>query len=181
MCVHTSRNAVAKQALVKGRQTCTARFWDFFTFQQWCPVNEMIYCWGCPVFDRLQYVKPEGESQVYFITWMTSVLTLVDRGGEGSMIERTSLRPYLVVSAPSAGVLNVHEAKNIPLESRMHAQNAIGIKWTRPSASVFAHCKSSTTGRWEGLGTRLPQNCCCSSVFCRLCDSTHSFLHFHCS
>ena len=118
MCVHTSRNAVAKQALVKGRQTCTARFWDFFTFQQWCPVNEMIYCWGCPVFDRLQYVKPEGESQVYFITWMTSVLTLVDRGGEGSMIERTSLRPYLVVSAPSAGVSNVHKVKNVSLQVR---------------------------------------------------------------
>ena len=35
------------------------------------------------------------------------------RGGcEG---ERTSLRPYLVVSATSAGVSNVCEAKNVPL------------------------------------------------------------------
>ena len=28
---------------------------------------------------------------------------------------KMSLRPYLVVSAPSAGVLNVHKAKNVPL------------------------------------------------------------------
>ena len=39
----------------------------------------------------------------------------VDRGGEGSLIERTSLRPCLVVSAPSTEVSNVCEAKNIPL------------------------------------------------------------------
>ena len=30
--------------------------------------------------------------------------TQVDKGWEGSPIKRTSLRPYLVVSAPSAGV-----------------------------------------------------------------------------
>ena len=35
--------------------------------------------------------------------------------GEGSPIERTSLSPYFVVSAPSARVLNIHEAKNVPL------------------------------------------------------------------
>ena len=29
------------------------------------------------------------------------------------------------------------------------------IKWTRPSPSIFAHCKQSKTGRWEGLGKRL--------------------------
>ena len=29
------------------------------------------------------------------------------------------------------------------------------IKWTRPSPSIFAYCKRSKTGRWEGLGTRL--------------------------
>ena len=32
-----------------------------------------------------------------------------------STIERTSLRTYVAVSAPSAGVLNVHEAKNVLL------------------------------------------------------------------
>ena len=31
------------------------------------------------------------------------------------------------------------------------------IKWTRPSPSVFVYCKQSKTGRWEGLGTRLPR------------------------
>ena len=34
---------------------------------------------------------------------------------EGSPIERTRLRPYLVVSAPSTGVLKVHESKNVSL------------------------------------------------------------------
>ena len=29
------------------------------------------------------------------------------------------------------------------------------IKWTKPSPSVFAYCKWSKTGRWEGLGMRL--------------------------
>ena len=29
------------------------------------------------------------------------------------------------------------------------------IKWTRPSPSVFAYCKQSKTGWWEGLGMRL--------------------------
>ena len=38
-----------------------------------------------------------------------------DRGGEGSPIERTSLRTYVVVSASSAGVWNVREAKNMSL------------------------------------------------------------------
>ena len=29
-------------------------------------------------------------------------------------------------------------------------------KWMRPSLSIFAYCNLSKTGRWEGLGTRLP-------------------------
>ena len=33
------------------------------------------------------------------------------------------------------------------------------IKWTRPSPSIFAYCKRSETGRWEGLGTRLHNVC----------------------
>ena len=36
-------------------------------------------------------------------------------GGRRSPIERTSLWPYLLVSAPSIGVLNVHEAKKVLL------------------------------------------------------------------
>ena len=34
---------------------------------------------------------------------------------EGPPIERTSLRPCLVVSCPSAGILKVCEVKNVPL------------------------------------------------------------------
>ena len=44
-----------------------------------------------------------------------SVSPEIDRGGEGSPIERASLRLHLVDSAPSAGVLNVHKAKNVQL------------------------------------------------------------------
>ena len=46
---------------------------------------------------------------------MMSVSTEIDRGGEGSPIERASLRPHLVDSALSTGVLNIHKAKNVPL------------------------------------------------------------------
>ena len=45
---------------------------------------------------------------------MTSVSTQVDRG-RGSPVERTSLRLDLILSTPSAGVLNVREAKSVPL------------------------------------------------------------------
>ena len=34
------------------------------------------------------------------------------QSGEGSLIKTTSLRPYLVVSTPSTGVLNVRKVKN---------------------------------------------------------------------
>ena len=91
---------------------------------------------------------------------MTSVSSYVDRGGEGSLIERTSLRPYLVVFSPFAGVSNVCEAKKISLlvqnEERMHKMCSFDqrplppsvdtdvihmMKWTRPS-SLFFHTAS---------------------------------------
>ena len=47
-----------------------------------------------------------------------------DRGGEGSLIERTSLRPFLVVTVPSTGVFNIRKVKNVSLlvqdEERVH-------------------------------------------------------------
>ena len=106
-----------------------------------------------PVFDCLQYANGEGG---HFIMWMMSV---------------PHLKSKLVVSAPSAGVSNIREAKkNIPLlvqnEERvckkLHSfnqgptplsvylgrQNVIHmIKWTRPSPSVSAYCKRSKTGQ----------------------------------
>ena len=45
---------------------------------------------------------------------MTSVSTYIERG-EGVPLERTSLSPYVVVSAPSTGVSNICKVKNIPL------------------------------------------------------------------
>ena len=38
-----------------------------------------------------------------------------DGGGAEFPIEKTSLRPYLIVSAPISEVLNVCEVKNVPL------------------------------------------------------------------
>ena len=43
-------------------------------------------------------------------------------------MERTSLRPFLVASAPNAAVSNVCEARNVPLlvqnKKKTHVQNA---------------------------------------------------------
>ena len=100
-----------------------------------------------------------------------------DPGGrEGSLIKKTSLKSFLVVSAPSAGVSNVCEAKNIPLlfENKEHVREIPSldgdpppldtdvnhvIKWTRPSPSVFAYynrSKNWTVGR-PGNETRPTQ------------------------
>ena len=47
---------------------------------------------------------------------MNDVSAYLDRQrGEGSLTERTCLRPFLVVSVPNTGVLNIREAKNVPL------------------------------------------------------------------
>ena len=42
-----------------------------------------------------------------------------------------------------------------PLSTMVDTDVIHMIKWTRPSPSIFAHCKRSKTGRWEVLGTRL--------------------------
>ena len=89
--------------------------------------------------------------------WGVSVMKR--RGGVP--IDKTSLKPYLVVSVPSAGVSNVCEATNILLlvqnEECVHKMRCFNrepllpsvdlgghnvihvIKWTRPSLSVFAY------------------------------------------
>ena len=61
-----------------------------------------------PVFDRLQYTKTEGKGLVH----VNVVSVYLGRQmGDGSPIKRTSLRPYLVVSAPSAGVFKHSQSK----------------------------------------------------------------------
>ena len=42
----------------------------------------------------------------------------MDRSGKVSPWEIMSMRPYLVVSAPSAGVLNVCKVKNVPFKTK---------------------------------------------------------------
>ena len=55
---------------------------------------------------------------------MNDVSVYLGRQREGSPTEGTSLRPYLVVSAPSARVSNIFEVKRVPLlvqnEEHMH-------------------------------------------------------------
>ena len=60
-----------------------------------------------PVFDCLQYTKTEGEGLSIFSCEWCQYLPGIYRGGEGSPIERMSLRPYLVVSAISTRVLRM--------------------------------------------------------------------------
>ena len=78
--------------------------------------------------------------------------------GEGFPIERTSLRPYLVVSSLSTGVSNVCsrlEIKTACVKCGVDTEIIHVIKYTRLSPSIFAYCKWSKTGQWEGLETRL--------------------------
>ena len=90
-----------------------------------------------PVFDCLQYAG--GRPGLFY--HVNDVLsTLVDTGGEGSPIENTSLMPYLVVSSPSTGVLNVHEVKvrTAPVSKRRtRARNAIFRSGTPPPPPPF--------------------------------------------
>ena len=77
-----------------------------------------------PVFVYLHYGKSgEGRPGPFYHVSDVSVYLSRQRRGE-IPIERMSLRPYLIVSAPSAGVLNVHKAINAPLlvqnEEHMH-------------------------------------------------------------
>ena len=77
-----------------------------------------------PVFDSLQYTKTEGKhrpSPFYhmnhapFPLMHPSPLPVYCVHREGSLTERTSLRPFLVVSVLTTGVLNVHEMENVLL------------------------------------------------------------------
>ena len=54
--------------------------------------------------------KRKGEAWYHY--HVNDVRVYVDRGGEGSPVERTT---DLVVSAPSAGVSNIREVKGIQL------------------------------------------------------------------
>ena len=95
---------------------------------------------------------------------------------EGSPIETTSLRPF---SAPSTGVTNVCEAKNIPhlVQNKEHVRQTCYfdggppplstqvdtdvihmIKQTRTSPNIVRQCKRSKTRWWEGLGMHTPQS-----------------------
>ena len=76
------------------------------------------------VLDHSQYAKMEGGKawSILSCEWRQCL----QREGR-SPIERMSLRPYLVASAPSAEVLNIRKANKVPTPGskwRMHVQNA---------------------------------------------------------
>ena len=108
-----------------------------------------------PVFDRLQYAKTKGEGLVQFITWMTSVSTMVDRGGEGSPVERRNLHEVFSCSFHSkcwSFERTLSEKHTTPgskwrTHVWVHYSNGVihVIKWTTPSSPIFAHCKQSKT------------------------------------
>ena len=69
-----------------------------------------------------------------------------------------------------------------PLFIHLGRQNIIHMmKWTRPSLSVFAYCKQSKTGWWEGLGTRLDSEHCQfnSFVYSKLFHTPYFILCIH--
>ena len=65
-----------------------------------------------PEFDHLQYAKNGGGRPGPFYHVNDVSVYLGRQRGQGSLIKTTSLRSYLVVSTPSAGVLNVRKVKN---------------------------------------------------------------------
>ena len=89
-----------------------------------------------PVFDRLKYAKTGGEGLFTFYHMNDIVCTEIDEWGKGGgggggrgrrqnpLSNKKHLRPYLVASAPSAGVSNISKVKNVPLlvqnEERVH-------------------------------------------------------------
>ena len=61
----------------------------------------------------LQYVKAEGEGLGDFITRTTSMSTWIGKMGEGSPTEKNECEAFFGSICPSAGVMNVHKAKNL--------------------------------------------------------------------
>ena len=72
-----------------------------------CIVSHIPRSSQCPVFDHLQYAKSEGGRPGPFYDVNDVSVYLGRQRGKGSPIERTSLRPFLVVSVPSTGALNI--------------------------------------------------------------------------
>ena len=71
-----------------------------------------------PLFDSLQYAKTEGKDRsgpFYHVNHAPLPPPVCYVHREGSLTERTSLRPFLVVSVLTTGVLNVHEMENVLL------------------------------------------------------------------
>ena len=108
---------------------------------------------------------------------MMSVSTLVDEGGEESLSKRTPFTHTFFVLNKECYIFHFTNVRTRVLEQNLQRKGlklvlSIGdpsrplstkvdtdvihmIRWTRPSPSVFAYCKRSKTGWWEGLGMRL--------------------------
>ena len=104
------------KSLLKKKQLCLVQ-WFTCKCLELCPLSLVPRPSHCPVFDRYAVCKSGGRRPGIFhhVNDVSVYLGRQRRGGEGCPIEWTSSRPYLVVSAPSAEVSNVHEAKSILL------------------------------------------------------------------
>ena len=107
----------------------------------------------CPVFDRLQCVRMEGDGLIHFNDLCLPGWTKEVRGPQP---KRTSLRPFLVVSVQVLEFCEVNtyhllfKSKNVCTKQALSFGNPSLFlpewiltrgKWTRPSASTFACCK----------------------------------------
>ena len=59
-----------------------------------------------------------------------------------------------------------------PLSTKVDTDVIHMINDTRPSPSIFAYCKQSKTGQWEGLGTRLFTVYTCATAWVKKLSST---------
>ena len=111
--------------------------------------------------------------------------------GRGVPDKTNSLRSYLIVSAPSAGVLRVCEAKTYMYQSWFKTKNVCvkcvhSVKDPFPTLSAYVDKMDQTfplhffiiarTGRLEGLGTRLRRAYCITLYFAvhSLCSGVSS-------
>ena len=122
----------------------------------------------CPVFDRLQCVRMEGDGLIHFNDLCLPGWTEEVRG---SQPKRTSLRPFLVVSVQVLEFCEVNTLTTRYSRVRTYAQNKLFHSETLPSLYLSGYwhvvngpglpppllhaVKWSKARQWEGLGKRI--------------------------
>ena len=126
-------------------------------------------------------MQKRGEGLVRFITWMTSVFYLGRQRGGGVLDLKNAFRACVLCFEPGAVRFSLCERSKLlssffrvlsigdpPPSAYLH----VGRHWCHSCDKmdqafplVFAYCKWSRTGRWEGLGTRLQLACILGQVY----------------